>query len=44
MKNLEKIDKVLKLFPYKPLFGSKKDGNWWVVFIKYDVNQKLIEG
>ena len=36
-----KINNVLKLFPYKPLFGSTKDGNWWLVFLKYDVNQKL---
>ena len=36
-----KLNEVLKYFPYKPLFGSKKDGNWWIVFLKYDMNKKL---
>ena len=36
-----KVNKVLSLFPYKPLFGNVKDGNYWITFIKYDVNEKL---
>ena len=43
------VDEVLKLSPYPPMFGSntKSKGhtaNYWILFIKYDVNQKLIEG
>lgn len=42
------IDDVLKLFPYPPLFGSntKSKGhtaNYWIVFLKHDVNMKLNE-
>ena len=39
------IEEVLKLFPYQPLFGSnikkKVSTTYWIVFLKYDVNQKL---
>ena len=42
------IDEVLKLFPYQPLFGTRtglNNKNLWIVFLKYDVNDKLkIEG
>ena len=40
------IEEVLKLFPYPPLFGSnikkKVSTTYWILFIKYDVNEKLI--
>jgi SAM-dependent methyltransferase len=35
---------VLKLFPYKPLFGTRtgqKNMNHWIVFLKYNVNHTL---
>jgi len=35
------------LFPYYPLFGTRtgnSNNNHWVLFLKYDVNQKLLEG
>lgn len=38
------IEDVLPMFPFKPLFGvrtGKKDTNYWVCFLKYDVNSKL---
>ena len=42
------IDNVLKLFPYKPLFGSnskskrKNSANiYWIVFLKYKENKEL---
>jgi len=43
------IDEILRLFPYPPLFGNhtkdlnkaKSDTVHWLIFIKYDVNQKL---
>lgn len=40
------IDDVLKLFPYKPLFGSntKSKGhtaNYWIVFLKYRMEKEL---
>jgi len=41
------LKEILDLFPYQPMFGTRtgnSDNNHWVVFIKYDVNQKLIEG
>lgn len=42
------IDEIIKLMPYQPLFGSntKSKGhtaNYWIVFLKYDVNMKLTE-
>jgi len=44
--NSAKVEEVIKLFPYPPLFGSntKSKGhteNYWIVFIKYNVNQNL---
>lgn len=39
-----KLKRVLKLFPYPPLFGSRvgqKNNMHWIVFIKYNVNKKL---
>jgi len=43
-----KIEEILKLFPYKPLFGSntKSKGhtaNFWILFIKHRFEKKLIE-
>lgn len=38
-----KIEDVLKLFPYPPLFGTRtgaNSDNHWIVFLKYDVNNK----
>ena len=42
------IDSVMKLFPYKPILGNKNRFNprrdkesFWLVFLKYDVNNKL---
>ena len=45
--NSVKVDEVFKLFPYKPLFGSNTKGrghtaNFWVLFIKHNVNQDLL--
>jgi len=42
----KKVDEILKLFPYPPLFGTRtgqKNNNHWIVFLKYDVNMKLDE-
>ena len=44
--NSDKVDEIIKLAPYPPLFGSntKSKGhtqNFWILFIKYDVNSKL---
>jgi len=44
--NNAKIEDVLKLFPYKPLFGSntKSKGhtqNFWIVFIKHKMEEEL---
>ena len=44
--NSVKVDEIIKLVPYPPLFGSntKSKGhtaNFWIVFLKYDVNMKL---
>jgi len=41
-----KVDEIIKLMPYPPLFGSntKSKGhtaNFWIVFLKYNVNQEL---
>jgi len=38
------IKKVIKLFPYKPLFGTQtgqKTKTYWICFIKYGLNKKL---
>ena len=38
------INKIIKLFPYQPLFGTRtglNNKNIWLVFLKYDVNDKL---
>lgn len=42
--NQTKIENILKLFSYKPLFGTRTgqaNKNHWVLFLKYDVNMKL---
>ena len=44
--NSVRVEDILKLFPYKPFFGSntKSKGytqNFWIVFIKNDMNKKL---
>jgi len=42
----KQLSELLKLFPYKPLFGTvnnHKTTEHWVCFIKYDVNLKLDE-
>lgn len=44
--NSAKIEEVFKLCPYSPLFGSNtkskgKTENFWVLFLKYDINSKL---
>jgi len=45
-----KIEDIIKLFPYPPIFGNKTMGsnpakndgkNHWLVFLKYDMNKKL---
>jgi len=40
------LDEIIKMMPYPPLFGSntKSKGhtqNFWILFIKYDLNKKL---
>jgi ubiquinone/menaquinone biosynthesis C-methylase UbiE len=40
----KKVDEILKLFPFPPLFGTRtgqSNKNHWIVFLKYDVNMKL---
>ena len=40
----KKINEILPLFPYPPLFGTrsgKDNTNLWIVFLRYDVNIKL---
>jgi SAM-dependent methyltransferase len=40
----KKVDDVLKLFPYPPLFGTRtglNNKNLWILFLKYDINHKL---
>jgi len=42
-----KIDKVLKLFPYRPLYGSQmgtRNHLYWIVFIKNRPEKPLLEG
>ena len=44
--NNKRIDEVIRLFPYRPLFGSntKSKGytaNYWIVFLKYRSEQTL---
>jgi len=44
--NSIKVEEVIKLFPYKPLFGSntKSKGhtaNYWILFIKHKLEQEL---
>lgn len=46
--NSVKVEEVLKLFPYKPLFGSntKSKGhtsNFWILFLKYNIDKSLKE-
>ena len=45
--NSAPVDEIIKLAPYPPLFGSntKSKGhtqNFWILFLKYDVNKKLL--
>ena len=40
-----KVDAVLKLFPYKPLFGTRtgqKNNNHWILFIKHKFEKDLL--
>ena len=40
----KKIEEILKLFPYPPMFGTRTgqaNKNHWIVFLKYNVNMKL---
>lgn len=39
-----KINEVLRLFPYEPLFGNVKDGTYWIVFLKFNANNHMVEG
>lgn len=46
--NSVKVDEIIKLMPYPPLFGSntKSKGhtaNYWILFLKYDMNIHLDE-
>ena len=46
--NSVKVEEVLKLIPYKPLFGSntKSKGhtsNFWILFLKYNIDKSLKE-
>jgi len=46
--NSVKIDEIIKLCPYPPLFGSntKSKGhtkNFWILFLKYNVNKTINE-
>jgi len=41
------IDDVISLFPYPPIFGTKtgfRSTNHWIVFLKFNVNNHLVEG
>lgn len=40
----KKVDEILKLFPYPPMFGTRtgqKNKTHWITFIKYNANMKL---
>lgn len=40
----KKVDEILKLFPYQPMFGTRtgqKNNNHWIVFIKHRFEKKL---
>ena len=44
--NSVRVEEILKLCPYPPMFGSNtkskgKTQNFWILFIKYDINKKL---
>lgn len=46
--NSIKVEEVIKLFPYKPLFGSNtkskgKTSNFWILFIKHSFDNNLEE-
>ncbi len=46
--NCVKVEEIIKLIPYPPLFGSntKSKGhtaNFWIVFLKYNLNKQLLE-
>lgn len=43
----KKVDKILKLFPYGPMFGTRTgqaNNTHWILFLKYNVNTKLDGG
>ena len=40
----KKVDEILDLFPYKPLFGTRtgtKNHNHWIIFIKHKFEKEL---
>lgn len=40
----KKVEDLLKLFPYQPMFGTitgQKNNTHWILFIKYNVNKTL---
>jgi len=40
----KKVDDLLKLFPYQPMFGTitgQKNNTHWITFIKYNVNKTM---
>jgi hypothetical protein len=44
--NSVKVDEIIKMCPYPPLFGSNTKGrghtaNFWIMFIKYNVNKTV---
>jgi hypothetical protein len=42
--NSKNVDEVLKLFPYKPMFGTKtgqKNHTHWILFIKCRMEKEL---
>jgi len=44
--NSVRVEEILKLCPYTPLFGSNtkskgKTQNFWILFLKHDINEKL---
>jgi len=46
--NSKKVEEVLKLCPYPPLFGSNtkskgKTANFWILFLKHSVDNKLTD-
>lgn len=40
----KKVDEILKLFPYQPMFGTRTgqaNNTHWIVFIKHNMNGRL---